>query len=163
MKKLCPRKDALLSGVSTQVGTSDCQKFLIGVDTSGKLEDTCSSVWGYHHVERSDKGQKFRLSGVPTQVGTFGEPNLKPYSDLAFWIPIWTILNLWETWKISLGEVFYWDKTTPSLNMRGSWPIEFPSIQSSDKLIYYLYSNPFTLFSNPHVVDPLICWLRMAP
>ena len=27
--------------------------------------------------------------------------------------------------------------------MRGSWPIEFPSIQSSNKSIYYLYSNPF--------------------
>ena len=33
--------------------------------------------------------------------------------------------------------------------MRGSWPIEFPSIQSSNKSIYYLYSNHFTLFSNP--------------
>ena len=33
--------------------------------------------------------------------------------------------------------------------MRGSWPIEFSSIQLSIKSIYYLYSNPFTLFSNP--------------
>ena len=40
--------------------------------------------------------------------------------------------------------------------MRGSWPIEYPSIQSSNKSIYYLYSNPFTLFSNPNVVHPLI-------
>ena len=27
--------------------------------------------------------------------------------------------------------------------MRGSWPIEFPSIQSSNKSIFYLYSTPF--------------------
>ena len=27
--------------------------------------------------------------------------------------------------------------------MRGSWPTEFPSIQSSNKSIYYLYFNPF--------------------
>ena len=27
--------------------------------------------------------------------------------------------------------------------MKDSWPIEFPSIQSSNKLIYYLYSTLF--------------------
>ena len=27
--------------------------------------------------------------------------------------------------------------------MRESWPIEFPSIQSSNKSIFYLYSTPF--------------------
>jgi hypothetical protein len=34
-------------------------------------------------------------------------------SDLAFWIPIQIVPNLWETCKISLRGVFYWDKTTP--------------------------------------------------
>ena len=38
--------------------------------------------------------------------------------------------------------------------MRGSWPIEFPSIQSTNKSIYYLYSNPFALFSNPMMFIP---------
>ena len=33
--------------------------------------------------------------------------------------------------------------------MRGSWPIEFPSIQSSNKSIYYLYSNTFSLLQPP--------------
>ena len=33
--------------------------------------------------------------------------------------------------------------------MRRSWPIEFPSIRSSNNSIYYLYSNSVTLFSNP--------------
>jgi hypothetical protein len=42
-----------------------------------------------------------------------------------------------------LEEVSYWDKTTPSIYMRGSWP---PSIQSSkhNKSIYYI---SFTLSS----------------
>ena len=42
--------------------------------------------------------------------------------------------------------------------MRGSWPIEFSSIQSSNKSIYYIYSNPFALFSNPmlFILDPTI-------
>ena len=38
--------------------------------------------------------------------------------------------------------------------MRGSWSIEFPSIQSSNKSIYYLYYNPFALFSNPMLFIP---------
>jgi hypothetical protein len=58
--------------------------------------------------------------------------------------------------RLSLGDVSYWDKTTPSIYTRGSWAIEFPSIQSINKLIYYLYSNPSTLFFNLHVVHPLI-------
>ena len=82
-------------------------KVSTGVGTSGKPEETCSGVWGNPHVGSSDKGRKFRLSGVLTQVGTSNGPNLKPCSDLAFWILIWTILNSWETWKISLGEVSY--------------------------------------------------------
>ena len=40
--------------------------------------------------------------------------------------------------------------------MRGSWSIEFPSIQSTNKSIYYLYSNPSTIFFNLHIVHPLI-------
>jgi hypothetical protein len=50
---------------------------------------------------------------VPVDVGTSGRPNKKAYSNLAFWITIRTVSNSWETWKIWLGEVFYWDKTTP--------------------------------------------------
>jgi hypothetical protein len=92
-------------------------------------------------------------SEVPT-VGSSDRPNKKLCSDLAFWISIRTVPNSWETWKIRLEEVFYWDKTTPSVYMRGSWPIELPSIQSSIRSIYYLYSNPFTLFSNPMLFIP---------
>ena len=62
--------------------------------------------------------------------------------------------KLMENLKIRLGEVTYWDKTTPSIYMRGSCPIEFPYIQSPNKSIYYLYSNPFALFSNPMVFIP---------
>ena len=43
--------------------------------------------------------------------------------------------------------------------MRGSWPIEFPSIQSSNKSIYYLYSNPFYPLLQPQCrssLDPMI-------
>jgi len=61
---------------------------LTGVGTLGKPEETYLGVWGYPHVGSSDKGAKFRLSGVPTQVGTSTGPNLKPCSDLAFWILI---------------------------------------------------------------------------
>ena len=75
MKKLCPRKDASLSGVLTQVGAS------------GKPEEICSGVWGYPYVGSFDKSQKFRLSGVSI-VGTSDIPNKKSYLDLAFWIPI---------------------------------------------------------------------------
>ena len=101
MKKLCPRKDASLSGVPT------------GVGTSGKSEKICPGVWGYPYVGSSDKSRKFRLSGVPTQVGTSDIPDRKSCSDLAFWIPIQIVPNSWETWKIRLREVSYWDKTTP--------------------------------------------------
>jgi hypothetical protein len=57
-------------------------------------------------------------SEVPTKVGSsetrkFDRPNKKPYSNLVFWISIRIISNSWETCKIRLGEVFYWDKTTP--------------------------------------------------
>jgi hypothetical protein len=68
------------------------------------------------------------MSGLSTRVGTCDRPNKKGCSDLAFWILIRTVLNSWETLKIRLEEVSYWDKTTPSIYMRGSWMIEFPSI-----------------------------------
>ena len=96
-----PSRDFRLSEVST------------GVGTSGKPEEIFSGVWGYPYVRSSDKSRKFRLSGVLTQVGTSDIPNRKSCSDLAFWIPIQTIPNSWKTWKIRLGELFYWDKTTP--------------------------------------------------
>ena len=101
MKKLCPQKDASLLGVLTQVGTF------------GKPEEICPDIWGYPYVGSSDKSRKFRLSGVPTQVGTSDIPDRKSYSDLAFWIPIQTVPDSWKIWKIRLGEVSYWDNTTP--------------------------------------------------
>ena len=79
----------------------------MGVGTFRKPEEICSGVWGYPYVGSSDKSQKFRLSGVPTQVGTSDIPDRKSCSDLAFWIPIRTVLNSWEIWKIRSGEVSY--------------------------------------------------------
>ena len=38
--------------------------------------------------------------------------------------------------------------------MRGSWLIEFTSIRSTNKSIYYLYSNHFTLFSSSMLFIP---------
>jgi len=96
-----PSRDFRLSEVPTCVGTS------------GKSEEICPDVWGYPYVGSSNKSRKFLLSGVPTQVRTSDIPNRKSCSDLAFWIPIRTVPNSWETWKIRLGEVSYWDKTTP--------------------------------------------------
>jgi hypothetical protein len=74
------------------------------------------------------------------QAKTFGKPNKKGCMGLAYWIPIRTVLNSWETWKIRLEEISYWDKTTPSIYMRGSCLIEFLSIQSSktQHINYYL-------------------------
>jgi hypothetical protein len=101
-----------------------------------------------------DPCQNFRhMSGLPTRIGTSGRPNKKGCSDLAFWIPIRTVLNSWKTWKIRLGKVSYWDKTIPSIYMRGSWPIEISSIQSTqkhNKSIYYLFlpSLPLYFFSS---------------
>jgi hypothetical protein len=70
---------------------------------------------GLPTVGTSDIGRDFwPESRLPTQVETSGRPNKKAYSDLAFWILIWTVPNSWEPWKIRLGDVFYWDKTTPS-------------------------------------------------
>jgi len=119
MKELYPRKDAPLLGVPTQVGTSDYRKFRQVSGLSGSLK---KPAWVSRVIP---------MSGVPTQVGTSNRPNKKPCSDLAFWIPIRTVPNSWENWKIRLGEVSYRNKTTPFLYMRGSWPIEIPSIQSS--------------------------------
>ena len=151
MKKLCPRKDNSLLGVPTQVGTF------------GKPEEICSGVWGYPYVGSSDKSQKFRLSGVPTQVGTSDIPNRKSCSDLTFWILIRTVLNSWETWKIRLREVSYWDKTTPLYiwEDHGRLSTHLSNRQTNQSTT----STPplFTFFSNPHAVHPLIRRPRMTP
>jgi len=83
MKKLRPREDALLLEVSTHVGSSDLR-------------------------------QEFRLTlGVLTNVGssntTSDSTSNRPdnCSDLTFRIPIQTVPNSWESWKIRLGEVSY--------------------------------------------------------
>jgi hypothetical protein len=58
--------------------------------------------------------------------------------------------KLMENLEIRLREVFYWDKTTSSIYMTGSWPIEFPSIQSSKTQ----HINSFGLIplSQPHLL-----------
>jgi hypothetical protein len=104
MKELCLQKDAPSSGLPAQAWT-----------------------FGPHPSRNSRL--KLELSA---QARSSSKPNKKGCSGLTFWIPIWTVLNSWETWKIRLGEVSYWDKTTPSIYMRGSWPIKFPSIQSTN-------------------------------
>jgi hypothetical protein len=109
----------------------------------------------FTRVRTSDPRRNFQLSGLPTQVGISSRPNKKACSDLVFWIPIRTVPNSWKNWKIRLREVSYWDKTTPSIYMRESWPIEFPPIQSS-KHNKPVYSYPFTLFSNLPAIHPLI-------
>jgi hypothetical protein len=95
-----------------------------------------------------DPSWDFRRPGLLTRVGTSDRPNKKGCSDLDFWMSIRTVLNSWETWKIRLGEVSYWDKTTPSIYIRGSWPIEYPSIQSTYKqnnlLLLPLFSSHST-------------------
>jgi hypothetical protein len=77
--------------------------------------------------------KEFRLSRVPTRVRTSDKPNKKPCSDLTFWILIWTIPNSWETWKIRLGEVFYWNKTTPSIYERimANWVPIYPIVKNT--------------------------------
>ena len=153
MKKLCPRKDASLSGVPTQVGTSNCRKFRCMSGLSGSLKKSAQvsgviPTLGVPTKVGSSDCREFRpKSGLPTQVRTSDIPNRKSCSDLAFWIPIQTVPNSWETWKIRLGEVSYWDKTTSSLYMRGLWPIEFSSIQSTqkhNKSIYYIFLPSFS-------------------
>ena len=58
MKKLCPQKDASVSGVPTQVGTSDCRKFRRVSGLPGNLKKS-AQVFGV-----------IPTAGVPTQVGT---------------------------------------------------------------------------------------------
>ena len=111
MKKLCPRKDAPSSGVPTQVGTSDCQKFRHVSRLPGSLKKSAQvsgviPTSGVLTKVRSSDCREFRLeSGLPTQVGTSDWtsdwtsdiPDRKSCSDLAFWIPIRTVPNSWET------------------------------------------------------------------
>ena len=117
-EEVMPSERCLVVGSSDPSRDFRLSEVLMCVGTSGKPEEICLGVWGYPYVRSSDKSQKFRLSGVPTQVGTSDIPNRKSCSDLAFWILIRTVPNLWETWKIRLGEVSYWDKTTPSIYER---------------------------------------------
>jgi hypothetical protein len=76
MKELYPRKDAPLSGVSTQIGTSDCWKCR---QVSGLPGNMKKPTWVSGVIP---------MLGVPTQVGTSDGPNKKPCSDLVFWILI---------------------------------------------------------------------------
>jgi hypothetical protein len=88
-----------------------CQKIRLS-ELSGSLKKPARvpgviPTLGVQTKVGSSNPQKFLA-----EVRTFDIPNLKPCSDLAFWILIQTILNSWKTWKISLGVVSYWDKTT---------------------------------------------------
>ena len=101
-----PDKKVMLSERCIVVGSSDPSRdFRRG---SGLLGSLKKSAWVSGVIP---------MSGVPTQVGTFDWtsdiPDRKSCLDLAFWIPIRTVPNSWETWEIRLGEVFYYDKTTP--------------------------------------------------
>jgi hypothetical protein len=63
--------------------------------------------------------------------------------------------------EMSFGEVFYRDKTTLSIYMRGSWPIEFPSIQSTqkhNKSTYYLFLPFLSLYFSSFFVGA--AWLE---
>jgi hypothetical protein len=52
------------------------------------------SLSGLPTVETADPSQDFRpMLGLPTRFGTSGRPNKKGCSDLAFWIPMRTVLN----------------------------------------------------------------------
>ena len=70
MRKLCPQKDATLSGVPTQVGTSDCRKFqwVSGLPESLKKSARVSGV--------------IPTSGVPTNVGSSDCREFRPKSGL---------------------------------------------------------------------------------
>ena len=70
MKKLCPQKDASLSGVPTQVGTSDCQKFRWVSGLPGSLKKSA-------RVSRV-----IPTSGVPTKVGSSDCREFQPKSGL---------------------------------------------------------------------------------
>jgi hypothetical protein len=97
MKELCPRKDALLSRVPTQIRTSDYQKFR---QVSGLLGSLKKPAWVSGIIP---------TSRVPANVGSFDCQEFRPksglltdlakklFSDLPFWIPIQTIPNSGET------------------------------------------------------------------
>jgi hypothetical protein len=88
--------------VLTLVGSFESQKF---VRTSRKPKNP---AWVSEVIPTLGVLAKVgSLPKVPVEARTSGRPNLKPCSNLAFWILIRTILNSWETWKISLGEVSY--------------------------------------------------------
>jgi hypothetical protein len=146
--KMLRCRDFWRPGLLTRVGTSDpCRDFR----RSGLLT----------RVRTSDPCRDFRRSGLLTRVGTSGRPNKKGGSDLAFWMSIQTVLNSWETWKIRLGEVFYWDKTTPLYiwEDHGRLSFHLSNRQNNNQNSYFTLvfsSQPSTLlFSKPlHK----ICW-----
>ena len=74
MKKLCPRKDASLSGVPTQVGTSDYQKFrrvsrLLGsLKKSARVSGVIPMSRVLTQVGSSDCREFRHKSGLPTYL-----------------------------------------------------------------------------------------------
>jgi hypothetical protein len=103
-------------------------------------------------------------SGLLTQVRTFGRPNKKACSDLAFWISIQTIPNSWKTWKIRLWKVSYRDKTTSSIYERimTDWVPIYPIIKNtnlSTHLPYFSLSTSLLFGKSLHE----ICWHSWWP
>ena len=70
MKELCPRKDAPLSGLPTQVGISDCRKFRQVSGLPGSLK------------EPARVSRVIPTSGVLTKVGSFDCREFRPKSGL---------------------------------------------------------------------------------
>ena len=127
-----PREDDPLPEVPTQVGSSDTRKFRQTSELSVSLKRPAGCLG-------LSPRRKFRHPEVSAEVRTSGIPNKKPCSDLTFWIPIRTVPNSWETWKISLREVLSSHLSSRQTNQ---------STTSTSTL--------FTLFSNPNVVHPVI-------
>ena len=80
MKKLYPQKDASLSGVSTQVGTSECRKFRCVSGLPGSLKKS-ARVFGV-----------IPTSGVLIKVGSFDCREFRHKSGLPTYLtenPVW--------------------------------------------------------------------------
>jgi len=95
MKKLCPRKDASLSGVPTQVGTSDCRKFrrVSGLPGSLKKSARVSGV--------------IPTSGVPTKVGSSDCREFRLESGLPTGLPTYLTENPVRIWPFGFrSELF---------------------------------------------------------
>ena len=110
--------------------------------------------------------QKYCLAEIPAFVETSSNcrtdvpcPNLAiPNSDPNSSDPVGNL-------QICFGKVYYWDKTTPSIYIRGSWPIEVQPHTIDKKSIYYIllpFTLPIPLLSGVSLDEVRRCsrWLR---